>query len=198
MKGIKTVNDDLQFKEASNAVERCQLELLRVAERSSAIESEILGIKEIVPADDQWNQFKAGGSIETGARSRIDALRAQQSDLQQREAFLNEALTQGRNELDKIRGRLSVEICKSYRSEFANDAKETLHHLKALTDVTERTRRRRESLEQSGIRTGSIPAVVFDLGSRWDDPHGGKVLVTRYGLRKISRRFHDDEKSCVV
>jgi len=111
------VNDDPEFKQASEAVERCQLELLRVADRSRAIESEILGIKEAPPAaDDQWTKFKAGGSVET-ARSRIDALRAEQADLQQREAFLNEALSQGRAELDRIRGRLSLEICKRRRPE---------------------------------------------------------------------------------
>jgi hypothetical protein len=44
MSQIKTVGDDPQFKEASDAVERCQLELLRVAERSAEIELQILNI----------------------------------------------------------------------------------------------------------------------------------------------------------
>ena len=92
MKEIKTLSDDPQFKEASDAVERCQLELLKIAERSSEIESEILALKDIVLADDaQWNRFKAGGTIDTNARSRI-ALRTEQGDLQQRQAFLSEAL----------------------------------------------------------------------------------------------------------
>jgi hypothetical protein len=77
-----------------------------------------------------------------------------------------------------------LEVCKSYRAEFAKDAKEILHHLKALSDVTERTRRRRDSLEQGGIRTASIPAVVFDLGSRWDDPHGGKVPAYQIWIKE--------------
>jgi hypothetical protein len=143
MKEIKSVSDDPGFREASDAVERCQLELLRVAERSSAIESEILGIKEIVPGDDdQWNRFKSGASIDTGARSRIDALRAEQSDLQAREGFLTEAREQVRAELDKIRGKLSLQICQSYRSQFVEDARQILQHVKSLCDAIETSRAR--------------------------------------------------------
>ena len=42
---ITTVNDDPQFKEVSDSVTRCQLELLKVGERSAQVELEILNIK---------------------------------------------------------------------------------------------------------------------------------------------------------
>ena len=71
MKEINSVSDDPEFKEASAALERCQTELLKVADRSSAIEIEILSIKETPADDDQWHRFKAGGSIDSGARSRM-------------------------------------------------------------------------------------------------------------------------------
>lgn len=126
--------------------------------RSPCSDSEIFGIKETAPKDDdQWNQFKAGGSIDTGARSRIDALRSEQGDLQERESFLREALEQGRTELDKIRGRLSLELCKSYRSEFAKDAREILNAIKLLCDIEQRSQARREGLTRNGITTGSLP-----------------------------------------
>jgi len=40
----------------------------------------------------------------------------------------------------------------------------------------ERTRLRRDALENAGIVTGSLPSTVLDLGGQWDDKFGGKVV----------------------
>ena len=195
---ITTVNDDPQFKEVSDSVTRCQLELLAVTDHHAQIEMEVLGIKETPPSDDdQWSKFKSGSTIDTRAPSRIDGLRAKQGDLQQREAFLTEALEQGRIELDKIRGKLSLEICKSYRSEFAKDAKETLQHLKALSDVTERTRRRRENLEQAGSEPAAFQPWYSISVVSGTIRLAVKYRLTEYGLSKPSLRFLHEGDACV-
>ena len=85
MTEIKTVTDDPEFVCCNNAVLKCQAEALKVADRIAEIELEILIITEIIPADDQWNRFQAGSTIDAGARRRIDALRAEQSDLHARD-----------------------------------------------------------------------------------------------------------------
>src|SRR5687767_10417765 len=127
MKEIR-LGDNPEFVRCNDTVQQCQAELLKVIDRSAQVELELLNIKQTVTTDDnQWNQFKNGGSTETNSRGRVDGLRAEQGDLQQRQGFLTEALEQGRVELDKIRGKLSLQICQGYRSQFVEDARRILH-----------------------------------------------------------------------
>lgn len=51
MKEVKSVSDDHEFKEVSGAVERCQLELIRVADRSAEVELQILNTQTTQPKD---------------------------------------------------------------------------------------------------------------------------------------------------
>lgn len=185
MKEIKTVSDDPEFVRCNDAIRNCQAELLKVGERSAQVEFELLGIKQTVPtdADNQWNQFKNGGSTDTNSCGRVDALRAEQGDLQQRQVFLTEALEQGKMELDRIIGRLSIDVCKAYRPEFAKDAKEMLSHVKALCDIEQRSQLRRAELERNGVKTGSLPTVLFNIGV-WQDPTGGRIMGYRNWLKE--------------
>lgn len=186
MKELKSVNDDPEFKAMSDAVQRCQLELVGVADRSAQLELEILNIKTTQPTKEnsEWEEFVAGGNSDILGVPQLTGLLEEQSFLLDREQFLNRALDLGRSELDQRRGRLSLEVCKSHRSAFADDARKILQHLKAICDVTNASRARRERLERDGVETGSIPYLLFDLGGPWDDQYGGKVAGYRRWIKE--------------
>lgn len=100
--------------------------------------------------------------------------------LERREKLLSDAEALARKELDYEVSVESLPICnKEKKGFFAEETRRILGALKAIDDANSRMNRRRDELQQSGVRTGSIPLTNFDMGGRWNDPYGGRVVDYR-------------------
>jgi hypothetical protein len=96
--------------------------------------------------------------------------------LEGRVRFFNEALTVGRQELDRVRGRYSLEVCADVRPQWVAEIKVILECLKKISESNQRLDTMRGELEGQGIRTGSLPHCTCDLGGKWSDEFGGPVV----------------------
>jgi hypothetical protein len=181
MKEIKSLLDAPEFVAVSDAVRQCELELVSLADRAATVELEILNFKTSQrKEDDEWSQFMAGAGTPLG-ETQLKGLREEEKWLEQRRQFLTQALEQGKMELDCIRRKLSLEICKLHRPAFAEDAKKILSHLQAICELDQQSRHRRTDLERDGVVTGALPYNLFDIG-QWDDQCGGRIQGYRRWL----------------
>lgn len=115
-----------------------------------------------------------GGEFDTDTKT---ALREDITMLEGRVRFLDEAIESGQVELDKHIGELSVQVCRDEgRPAFDAEIKNLFEGLKAVERANRELRRIRDDLHARGIQTGSLPYAEFDLGGKWNDPCGGRVV----------------------
>ena len=104
------------------------------------------------------------------------ALREEFSACEGRLNFIKEALSVGMMELDKVHGKYSREICETIRPQRIAQIRQILEHVKAICEANDALEQTRVDLEREGIRTGSLPHCTFDIGGRWNDQYGGRVV----------------------
>jgi hypothetical protein len=90
--------------------------------------------------------------------------------------FIREALGTGEIELDKVRGRFSLDICAAARPRYMEQVKRILLALKTISDANAELQHIRDELERQGVTAGSLAAATFDLGGTWNDRYGGRLV----------------------
>jgi hypothetical protein len=172
----KTVNDFPEYVRIQTALEKLRAEKVEVSARFEQISWDLSQPKQKqVDGEQAWAQVLQGtDSYRYGVDTRSE-LRDEQIKLQDRLEFLDQVLSTGEMELDRIVGRCSLEICQGIRKEWVAHVGRVLEHLKGLCDGNTALDKMRADLEAQGVRTGSLPYAKFDIGT-WSDPYGGKVV----------------------
>jgi len=184
---MKTLNDFPEYVEIHDAVQRAQLELQRITERRAEIQTTLLSMKQPKEeVDDEWDIFKIGGTA--GCCTAETELREEYAALDQREQFVIKALAQGRQELDRVHGRCSLEICQAHRPQFVDEIRKILEAVKAICEANRALDTMRSDLEGQGVRTGSLAAANFEIGGNWNDEYGGRVV----GYQRYIAEFYPE------
>ena len=104
------------------------------------------------------------------------SLREELEILEGQERLLEEAIEGGRKELDRVLSQESLEACAAKRPEIIVAVKEQLLALREVEKANRKLRRIRDGIESDGFRTGSLPIASYDLGGRWNDRCGGRLV----------------------
>ena len=153
-----------------------QLYVLQAEKQSVRNEINNVTMKIMAPVVDTRSAFERtfdGGYLEIDAKS---SLHEELEILEGQERFLDEAIEGGRKELDRVLSQESLEACAAKRSEIVAAVKEQLLALRQVEKANRKLRQIRDGIEADGFRTGSLPLVTYDLGGRWNDRHGGRLV----------------------
>jgi hypothetical protein len=170
----KTLAAFPEYLVVHSAVQKAQLELQRIGERKMEIQTALMGMK-APPHESEWDQFKESGLSAASASTNEIDLREEFKHLDQRERFVTKALEIGLAELGKIGEKYSREICEEVRPQFVAQIRRLLECIKAICEINLALEKMRDELVANGVRTGSLPYALFDIGL-WNDPFGGKVV----------------------
>jgi hypothetical protein len=172
----KTLNDFPEYVRIKTAVDGLQSERYQVSSRLQQIELELSQPKQRQQDGGQtsWNLALEGKTGEDVVDNR-QGLHDELVEAEGRVRFIDEALEVGMMELDRIRGRASLELCQQVREKWVTQIARILDALKVIDQANRALDVMRSDLERNGIRTGSLASAVFDPGGRWSDPYGGKV-----------------------
>jgi hypothetical protein len=175
----KTLADFPEYARIQTAVEKLPTEKAEVAGRLEQIAIELSRPQEqqLVDGKESWNLALEGeGSVRSRyATDNRSELRDEQSELEARLRFCDEALSVGLQELDKVVGQCSLKICQGIRKVWVLHVAQVLEHLKGICESNAALDRMRSDLERQGVRTDSLAYAKFDLNGSWSDPLGGKV-----------------------
>jgi hypothetical protein len=92
------------------------------------------------------------------------ALRAELDEIQKREPTLLEEVETARQELDRVRGRLSPELCKPARARSMERVKKRVAAIRAIIEANEEDLAERHALERNDISTASLGSGIFAIG----------------------------------
>jgi len=178
----KGLNDFPEFVDVSASVGRVQAELQKVKQRKSEVEQQLVSLK--LPAEkvSEWAQFTGGASEAFATEGK---LHDEFIELEQQEHFLTKALNQGRAQLDTVPSQVSVEICQTVRPRFLELAAEILKSLKTISECNDKLWELQKTLEDRGVKTGSLPTLIFPLG-KWDE-NGGRIHGYRTYVAELER-----------
>jgi hypothetical protein len=182
---MKPLTEYPEYAEMFDGVQKARLRLQRIGERRTEIEMELLSRK-LKPEDDtEWDQFRVGGASATYGLTNESELREELQHLDHEEIFVERALRQGEQKLDVFVGSLSARICNDWlRPRQLKRIKQKLEAIKTICDANQEEEDDRHELQQGGIRPDSTPNAVFDLGGKWDDPYGGKIVSYRKWIQE--------------
>jgi hypothetical protein len=116
-------------------------------------------------------------------RSITAALGAELEQLQKREPLLLEELEDARQELDRVRGKLSLELSQSARLEDLPDIQEILKAQEAIIAANNRIQARRDAREKAGI-SNCLPSAAFGVGAIWLDLDSFPLVAYRRQVRE--------------
>lgn len=173
---MKKLSDNPNYVKVHDAVQKLQSEKAEVLARIDEINVALSQPKQPqIAGGSAWDIALEGKAGYECAVDNRQGLRDEQLELEGRIRFLDEALTVGTQEFDKITGQASLEVCQSVRKEWVAHVRQVLEHVKGLCDANTALDTMRADLERNGIRTDSFPYAKFDIGT-WSDPYGGKVV----------------------
>jgi hypothetical protein len=112
---IEPITDNPQYKKISDTMTRLQTTQVAITERKAAIES-ILAAPIRENPGSAW-QVALNGA-DDGALVERDRLRQEYEELERKERFNTLAIEEGRQALDGINGRLSMEACHAARPDY--------------------------------------------------------------------------------
>jgi hypothetical protein len=118
----------------------------------------------------------------------LENLGKQLSECDEALIVYQKAIELGEQELQAILGQVSAELCLERRPEFASEIQKILAALKAIDESNSALERIRDEMEREGISTGSLPWGCFDMGGRWDDQFGGRVV----GYQRYVSEFYPE------
>jgi vacuolar-type H+-ATPase subunit I/STV1 len=157
-------------------------QLTRVQERKEEIRTRPRSID----TANAW-EYAKGTLVETDS-PKIDSppsLHQEFLSLESQEKFLTEALEAGRHELNKARGRCSLEIWNQDRPKCVLQIRRILKAQREICEANNELERIYNEREQDGFASGSFAAhVVFDLGGTWNDPCGGRLVGYQRYIRE--------------
>jgi hypothetical protein len=178
----KQLTDYPEYVKIHDAVQALQSEKAEVDARLNEIAFELSKLKQQQQTDSGARAWKSALEGEDSYPYEVDnrsELRGEQQQLEGRLRFVNDGLELGLQELDKVRGRCSLEICLSARPQFVLQTRRILESLKVICDAHEKLRKMRESLQADDVRTGSLAPATFNGVDAWDDPCGSRVTAYR-------------------
>jgi hypothetical protein len=177
---MKQLTEYPEYTAMFDAVQRARLRLQQIGDRRTEIHMDLLSRK-VKPEDDtEWDQFRGGGAAVTYGLTNESELREELQHLDNEEIFVERALRQGEQKLDAFVGSLSARICNDWlRPRQLKRIKQKLEAIKTILDLNQDEENDRHELQQGGIRDDSTPNAIFDLGGKWDDPYGGKIVSYR-------------------
>ena len=111
--------------------------------------------------------------------------------IEQQEPLLLEQIDSARRELDRVRGQLSLEICREVRPTFLKQMQIVLRALKEISEANDAMTWTRHELDSAGIQTGSIAHSIFIM-DRWSDQNGGLVQGYRQFIRQNFPEIKND------
>src|SRR5438094_1858891 len=120
----KKLSDFPEYALISEKVQALRTEEQQITARVEAIGVELSKPKPQVDGQDAWQRALEGGEYSNSME--IDpaaSLREELLQLEGRLRFVGEALTIGVQELDRVRGKYSLEICQTVRPKWAAEVK---------------------------------------------------------------------------
>jgi hypothetical protein len=177
---MKTLNDFPSYVKVKEAVDKLRSEQNQISERMGEITAEWMKPKRKIDGQDAWDLALEGGDnmpvVEIDSKA---ALREEYGICEARLRFIEKALDTGAMELDKVHGRVSLEICKEHRPRFVEQIAKLLESVKAVCAANEELERLRAEIVAGGVRSDSIPHCLFDIGSPWENEYGSKASFYR-------------------
>lgn len=165
--------------EISKRIEALQIEDQKLSRREDEIAEEWAKPKTLNGAA-AW----AAGAENSPQTMNGATAREELQTIQKRRTFIAEALTEGKRELERARGQVSLKVCKEkLRPVVIENVTKILQALRQISDANKAIEQARNKFASDGIRTDSIPFCIFDIGGNWDDPHGGRVVGYRESVR---------------
>jgi len=166
------LTDFPDYTRVRTAVDKLRSEQQQIAVRLEEIRVELSKPVRRIGGQDAWSHALEGEDIPMDIDTR-SSLREESRLLEGQLRFLEEALSTGTMELDRLHGRCSLEICAQVRPLFVKQIHRILAALKELCSANGELETIRSDLERDGVRTDSLPHAIFDVGA-WDgDPYGG-------------------------
>jgi hypothetical protein len=160
----------------STAEIKQQMQVLQAEKQSVRNEINNVTMKIMAPVVDTrsaWERTREGSFLEIDTKS---SLREDLEILEGQERFLDEAIEGGRKELDRVLSQDSLEACAAKRPEIVAAVEEQLLALRGVEKANRKLRRIRDGVESDGFRTSSMPLASYDLGGRWNDRTGGRLV----------------------
>jgi len=160
-----------EYVRVNEAVRALRAEREQLLGRIEAANEELSQPQQHIDGKTAWECALEGRTynMEVDVKS---SLREELQWIQARLAFIDEALSVGEMEVDKVVGKVSLQICATVRPQWIAEVRKILEHLKALSLANEKLDELRTELESDGIRTDSLVYSKYDLG-KWND---GKTL----------------------
>jgi hypothetical protein len=173
----KKLTDFSEFVRINSTVQALRSEKSEVSSRLDQIAIELSRRRQVVDGKESWHLALEGeGTVSRYAADNRSELRDDQLQLEGRLRFIDEALEVGEQERDKARGPASLEICATVRPAWVEQIGVILECLKKISESNQALDAMRASLEAEGIKTGSLPHCTYDLGGRWSDQYGGRLV----------------------
>jgi hypothetical protein len=160
----------------STAEIKQQMQVLQAEKQSVRNQINDVTMKIMAPVIDNrsaWERTREGSCLEIDTKS---SLREELEILEGQKRFLDEAIEGGRKELDRVLSQESLEACAAKRPEIVAAVEEQLLALREVEKANRKLRRIRDGIESDGFRTGSLPIASYDLGGRWNDRCGGRLV----------------------
>ena len=126
-------------------------------------------------------------------RTQAAEFRTELFEIEKRRAAVNDELEDARGNLDFVRSRLSVQIIDKIKPLYVAGVRRVLAALKEVSAANDELIEVRGQLERDGVETGSLQFALFNLGGKWDDPDGGRVVGYR---REIAANFPELKSNC--
>ena len=166
-------------------------EKARIRNRTDSLTQQLM--EPVVASEAAWNRLGEGDGIEYNFE--IDtksSIREELEKLEGRERNIDEAIKGGMSVEDRLLSEESLKACVAKRPEIVAAVKEQLLALRGVEKANRKLRRIRDGIESDGFRTGSLPIASYDVGGRWNDRCGGRLVES------LQRDCTELPRSCEV
>jgi hypothetical protein len=172
----KQLSDFPEYARIRQAVDRLRAEEQQIAARQEEIRAELNKPKRQIDGQDAW-AFALQNEGEPSFNGDTQSSLGEEYQINEgRLRFIAEALATGEQELDKVHGRASLEICSEVRPQFVVQVRRVLEAIKAICEANRELEMLRSALQAQGVGTGSLPSGTFEIGGMWNDPYGGRIV----------------------
>jgi hypothetical protein len=139
-----------------------------------------------------WERVKAGDESSTFETDAVKAsIREKLEKLERRENLIDQAILGGTIELERLRAQDSLVDCAAQRPALVAEIKDLLLHLRGVEKANRRIGKIFEGIHGRGHTSGSLPPPQFDLGGRWNDRSGGRLVDH---CKYLSKNYPEIEK----
>lgn len=157
---MKSINEHAEFRAVSDPLHNIEKEIRQNKKGLDEIRVQLSQKDEPVTGN-AWGAYLS--SEDPNAHVKCEDLRQGAARIEDRQRFLESALNQGRAEVEKIRGRLSMELCKQARSLQIAEIKRVFTALREIADACAKMRAIRDDIEKAGYRSSSLRLGEFKL-----------------------------------